>query len=207
VPQLHALVKETLALEITTLSQTLAPEDVSLQTEHAAPLVSFVTSTKLVWKTHMKLSVPLVLTAGLPENSVALKELANTCSPTETLAPLTTACSVPQEIAMQILPCAKVYQLDKLVLSDMEINATLVCTAKWECWETVLAKTQLLKDNNALHLMNVFQVMFVLSQQQTMYPLADKLEPKLQVNLAEIVCMLADLDISAVQHPTILAKL
>jgi hypothetical protein len=66
----------------------------------------------------MKPNVPLVLTAGLPENSVALKELANTCSPTETLAPLTIACSVPQEIAMQILPCAKVYLLDKLVLTE-----------------------------------------------------------------------------------------
>jgi hypothetical protein len=108
-PQLHAREKETLALEITTILPTLAPEDVSLQTEHAAPLVSFVTSTKLVLTTLIKPNVPLLMTAGLLENSVALKmEPANTCSPTETLAPLTTACSVPQECAMLTPPCAKV---------------------------------------------------------------------------------------------------
>jgi hypothetical protein len=95
-------------------------------------MVSFVTSTKLVLKTHIKPNAPLQLTAGLPENSVALKEPANTCSPTETLATLTTACSVPQEFAMLTPPCAKVYLLAKLALSDQQVNATLVCIANWD---------------------------------------------------------------------------
>jgi hypothetical protein len=57
-----------------------------------------------------------------------------------------------------------------------------------------------------LLLMNVILVMFVLSQQQIMDRLADKLEPKQLVNLAETACMLADQDIFAVLHQTTLAK-
>jgi hypothetical protein len=62
-PLLHVLEKETLALETITLARILVPEDVFQLTELAVLLDSFVTSTKLVSKTHMKPHVPKILTA------------------------------------------------------------------------------------------------------------------------------------------------